>query len=108
MTHTVERLLQTAHRFVIRGTCKCLRAGPAEVARRLLPQLAPRRVMREILHALVETIGIQAPDPLPHLGVYGLALRREKAAVSDLVCQRMLERIFEIRERPRLVEKLCG
>ena len=79
---------------------------PARVAHRLLPQLAPKSVVGEPLDLLREAIGVKRLDSLDDPRVQRAAPLLEQAAVGHLMGERVLERVLEIREEARLVEKL--
>jgi hypothetical protein len=64
--------------------------------------------MREGLHLLGQTVGMQEPDRLHERGMQGTPALLEDAPVGDLVGQRVLERVLEIREEVGLVQELRG
>ena len=83
-----------------------LGAGLAQVAHRLVPDLALPRVVRQPLHVLDEAIGVQALDGGHHRGVQGAPALPQQARVGHVVGERVLEGEFQIREELRLVEEL--
>ena len=62
--------------------------------------------MGELLDVLREASRIEVLDGFDDPGMEGAPPLLKQAAVCHLVGQRMLERVFEVREKPRLVEEL--
>ena len=62
--------------------------------------------MRQRLHVLLETVRVETLDRGDDIDVEGAPPVVEQAAVCDLVGQRVLERVFELRQEPVLVEEL--
>ena len=85
-----------------------LESGLPEIVHRLLPQLAPEGVMGEPLDLLAEAIPVERLDRVDDPRVKLAAPLLQQAAVRDLVGERVLEGVLEIREEPGLVEELGG
>ena len=85
-----------------------LESGLPEIVHRLLPQLAPDGVMGEPLDLLAEAIPVERLDRLDDPRVKLAAPLLQQAAVRDLVRERVLEGVLEVRKQPRLVEELGG
>jgi len=62
-------------------------------------------MMGDPLDLLDETVGIQALDDFGHTGVEGPSPLMQERGVRDLVGQRVVERVFDVREQVRLVEE---
>ena len=103
-----ERLLQVGDGLAVGGP----RHGPeprlAEIGDRLLPQLPAQGVVGQPLDLLGDALGREPLDGLGDAGVQGALPLVEQAPVRDLVRERVLERVLEVREEPRLVEELRG
>jgi hypothetical protein len=84
-------------------------AGRGSVARltqvldRLVAQRAPSRMVSKLLDVLVEAIGVESLDRTDKRCMQPTATVIQQAAVSNLVCQRMLEGVLELRKQPRFV-----
>ena len=102
----VERLLEAGGRLAVGRAQEDLGAGLAQVAHRLVPDLALPRVVRQPLHVLDEAIGVQALDGGRHRGVKIAPALPQEARVGHVVGQRVLEGVLQIREELRLVEEL--
>ena len=63
---------------------KCLRAGLAEVSRRLLSELAAGGVVRQPLHLVGEPVRVQRLDGIRDPGVQCPLPLAEKVTVGDL------------------------
>jgi hypothetical protein len=63
-------------------------------------------VVCEHLDVLTETLGMQALKRLENGGVQGAAPLLQYTAVRNLVGERVLERVLDVREKPCLVQKL--
>ena len=61
--------------------------------------------MREQLDLLGEAIGMKRFDRVDDRGVQEISSLQQHAAVGDLVSEGVLEGIFELREKPRLVHE---
>src|SRR6185503_19339237 len=96
-----QRLLEPASRLRECRPRSRLEAGLPKIGHGLLPHFAPERVMREPLDLLGEAIPqerldrvheprVKIPSPVP-----------QQAAVRDLMSERVLERVCEIREEAR-------
>ena len=83
-------------------------SGAAIVVDGLFPPLAAQRVPAELLDVLLEALGIEVLHGLDDAGMEGAAAFMEDAGGRDLVGERMLERVLEVREPPRLVKELGG
>src|SRR5262245_47325707 len=62
--------------------------------------------MSEPLNLLSQTLGIQPLDGLDDPDVERSPSVLQHACVDDLVCERMLEGVLEVRKEARLVEEL--
>ena len=102
----VERLLEAGGRLAVGRAQEDLGAGLAQVAHRLVPDLALPRVVRQPLHVLDEAIGVQALDGGRHRGVKIAPALPQETGVGHVVGQRVLEGVLQIREELRLVEEL--
>ena len=102
----VQRLLELLGGLAIRGAAVGPGARLAKVRHRLLPRLAADGVVREPLDLLGQALGVERLDGLDDPGVQRAPALLEQAAVGDLVGERVLEGVLEIREQARLVEEL--
>ena len=103
-----ERLLEAGDRLAVGRSSEGLGAGLTEVPHGLLPDLAPERVVRECLEMLDQAVGMESLDRIDDLGVQRPTPIVEQTPISDVVDQRVLEGVLEIREQARLVEELTG
>src|SRR5688500_15622577 len=108
MVQRREGLLQARGSLAVSGARGRLGASLAQVVHSLCPELPPQRVVREALDVLGEAAGMQSLDGLDNTGVQRPAAILEQAPISDLVGQRVLEGVFDIREQAGLVEELSG
>ena len=83
-----------------------LNAGFPEIVHRLLPHLATERVMGEALDLLGEPIAVETLHGLGDPSVEVTAPAREEAPIGHLMGERVLERVLEVGEEARLVDKL--
>ena len=67
-----------------------------------------KRVVSQALGVLGEAVGVERLDRADDLRVQRTPSLVQDAAVGDLVRQGVLERVFEIRKQPCLVEELRG
>jgi len=95
-------LLEEGRRLAVGRASERPGSGLAEVADRLLPQLAFDRVVCEPLRLLVQAIGVEPLDCLDDAGVERAPTFLEKAAVSHLVGERALEGVLQLGEQTRL------
>ena len=102
----VEGLLAVRDRLPVRAPAVRLHAGLPEVSVGLRPHGALERVVGEPFHMLGETLGIRALERLYDLRVELAPRLGEEAPVRDFVGERVLERVFGVRARARLVEEL--
>jgi len=63
--------------------------------------------MRQLLHVLANALGVQVLDGRHHGRVQCAPPLPQEAGVGHVVGERVLERVLEIREEPRLIEELC-
>src|SRR2546425_3890053 len=64
--------------------------------------------MREATVGLFETIGVLHLKGSGDRRMDGLPPRGQETLVCHLVRERVLERVFEVREEARLIQELCG
>jgi hypothetical protein len=63
------------------------------------------RMAREALDVLAQAIGVEMLDGPNNSRVEHSPALLEQAAVGDLVCKGMLERVFDFGEKPGLVQE---
>jgi hypothetical protein len=103
-----ERLLEPGSGVRERRPRGRLEPGLPEIVHRLLPQLASEGLMGEPLDLSPEAIPMERLDRLNDPCMKLAATFLQQAAVGDLVGERVLERVLEIRIEPDLVEELGG
>ena len=81
-------------------------AGLAEVLEGLVPALAAQEVAAEDALELAEPAGVELLHRLADAGMELAALRREEALVGDLLGQRVLEDVLELRGAAELPDEL--
>ena len=64
-----QGLVETGHRFSVRGARRRLLAGLAHVAQRLVPELGTEGMMGELLDVFSEAVGEACLDGLDDLGM---------------------------------------
>ena len=101
MAERRERLVEVCGGRRVRRAARRPRRGSAAPRHRLVPQLTLHRMMGEALDVVVEAVAVELPDRVHHRGMEGAAPGIEQALVGDLVRQRVLEGVLEVRERPR-------
>src|SRR5207245_295579 len=84
----------------------CLEPGLPEIVHCLLPQLAPAGVMRETLDLSAEPIRMEYLDRVDDPCMKRPPPLLQQTSVRDLVRERVLEGVLEIRVEPALVEEL--
>src|SRR5206468_13004769 len=92
----VERLLEAGSRLAVGRAHESLGAGLAQVAHRLVPDLALPRVVRQPLYVLGQAIGVQALERGCHRGVKIAPALPQQAGVGHVVGERVLEGEFRI------------
>ena len=103
----LERLLEVGHRLAVRRARRRLRARPAAGRRPPCSHTSPRtRMVGEPLDVLGQAVGVQRLDRLHDPRVQRAPPLLEQAAVGDLVGERVLERVLQVREQARLVQEL--
>src|SRR6267143_3369675 len=103
-----QRLLEPGPGVRERRPRRRLEPGLAEIVHRLLSQLAPEGVMGEPLDLLPQAIPMERLDRVDDPRVNLPPTLLQEAAVRDLVRQRVLEGVLEIRVEAGLVEELRG
>src|SRR5262245_44547149 len=103
-----ERFLEASERALERRARSRLAPGLPEIRNRPLPEIGEERVVREALHVLLETIGIERLDGVDEPGVERAPSVFGQAAVGHVAGERVLERVLEIGKRQRFVEELRG
>ena len=103
-----ERLLETRPRFSVCRALDRLDARLPEVGCRFPPCLGPKRVMREPVDPFGHAVCTQLFEDHHTPGVQRAPPFLEEAAIGHLVGEGVLERVFELREEARLIEKLGG
>src|SRR5215813_1178039 len=106
MTERRQRLLEAAHRLPIGRARLCPEASLIEVGNRLLPCLALKRVMAQTLDLFGQALGIERLDRVDDLGMELTPPVVEHAPVGDIVGERMLEGVLDIRKQAGLVQEL--
>ena len=101
-----ERLLEEGHRLPVGRPGQSLRTRLLQVRDRLLPHLAAESMVSHALDLLAQPIAVQRFDRLHDPGMERAPAVLQHAAVRDLVGQRVLEGVLEIREEARLVQEL--
>src|SRR5215831_11694428 len=105
MIERLSRLLKAAQRFPVGRPRSGLLARLAEVVDGLVPRLTAERVMGEALHVIREPFWIGAFDGADDAGMQGLSPVLEQGTVSDFMGEGMLEGVFGLRKKARLVQK---
>jgi hypothetical protein len=77
-----------------------------EVPNRLLPLLASDGMVREPLNVLGQALGIEPLDGVDDPGMEWASAIHEDAPVANVVCERVLERVLELREEAHLIQEL--
>ena len=108
VSQRLERPLHVRGDLQVGRPTQGLCPGLPQVADRLVPLLGPKRVVGQALDVLDEPVGIAPLDRLHDLAVQPSTALLEQAAVGDVVRQSMLERVLDVREHARFVEKLGG
>jgi hypothetical protein len=103
-----ERLLQVGHRLPVGSTRGCLGAGLPEVGHGFAPDLALQGVMGQQFDLLGQPVGVACLDGLRDLGMQAAPPLLQKAAVSDLMGEGVLEGIFQLGVETRLIEELSS
>jgi hypothetical protein len=98
-----EGLLEAHDRLVESRTAGRLDATFARVGSGLVPELATKGMVGQLLDVLGQAIGIELLDRLHDPGVKAASSIRQHTAVGHLVGERMLERVLELREETRLI-----
>src|SRR5262249_44874582 len=101
-----QRLLEAAHRRPVGRARLCSDASLMEIGNRLLPCLALKRVMAQTLDLFGQALGIERLDRVDDLGVEQTPPVVEHVPVGDIVGERMLEGVLDIRKEAGLVEEL--
>src|SRR5713101_9993097 len=96
-----QRLLEAAHRLPVGRSSQCLGASLMEIRDRLLPHLAPKRMVRQVVDVLAQPVRIGAFDGADDAGVQDLAPFLEERAVGDFMSERMLEGVFGLWKEAR-------
>src|SRR3712207_5211878 len=96
----LEGLLEVLYRLSVCRACSRLRPGSSKIGYRLVPHLATHGMERQQLHLLALAVGIERLERLDDPRVQGTPPFLEQAPVGDLVRERVLERVFEVREQP--------
>src|SRR5207253_11442385 len=78
-----------------------------EVSHSLVPDLAPEGMVGETIDVLGQAVGIQLFDRHHNPSVEGPATVLEDTRVGDLVAQGVLERIFQLGDESRLIQKFA-
>ena len=108
MAERLERLLEVGDRLTVRGAAHRPESRLAEIADCLLPHLAVQGMVGEPFHVLGEPVGVETLEDVDDPGVQGPAPLLQQRVVRHLIGQRMLERVFELREQASLIEELAG
>src|SRR5262249_46847133 len=99
-------LLEVGRRLDIRRPGQGLQARLPEISKRLFPHFSAKCMMGEAIDPLNEAVGIQSLDTLGDACVEPSTPVVDEAAIGNLMGQRVLERVFEIREESRFIEQL--
>ena len=102
-----ERAFQVLHRLMQGSARHGLRPGEAQILDGLGLIGAARIMMRQIRKVIVQGRGIQELDGPSHILMQLLAALLEDRVVGDLLGQRVLEDIFDVRDRRLLVDELA-
>src|SRR5262249_21221507 len=105
MSERRDCLLQIRDRFPMRTAFCPLHARLTKVPGGLLPHFALSRVVRKALDVLAQTSGVEMLDDLCNLRVEHSPAFVKQAAVGDVVCQGMLERVLDFGKKPGLPEE---
>jgi hypothetical protein len=101
-----QRLFEPGDSLTVRRARGSPGAGRSCVGHSPLPDLGADRVMRQPLGLLLQASGVHLVDRVDDAGVERLAPLLEQATVGDLVRQRVLERVLQLREQAGFVQKL--
>jgi hypothetical protein len=104
----LQRLLDIRRCFMVRRPSDRFHRGFPTIANSLVPLSATKRVVSQALGVLGQAVGLERLDRADDLCVQRTPSLVQYAAIGDLVRQRVLERVFEIRKQPCLVEELRG
>src|SRR5438132_1830637 len=99
-------LLEPRYRFAVGRSLVRLHASLPQIPDSLLPQLALECMVAQSLDVLGEAVGIETFDHLYDPRVKRSPALIEQSAVRDLVSERVLEGILEVRIEAGLVEEL--
>src|SRR6516164_4858643 len=108
MLERLERLLETGRRLPMGRALRRLPSGLVEEDHRLLPRLAPERVISQTLHVLREPLGVEAFDGFDDPGMEGAPALLQETAVGDLMGERVFEGVLQVREETGLIQELRG
>src|SRR5262250_2671384 len=106
MPERCQCLLEAAYRLPVGRSHLCPAAGLLEVPNRLLPPLALDGMVREPLNVLGQTLGIELLDGVDDPGMEWASAIQEDAPVANVVCERVLDRVLELREEAHLIQEL--
>src|SRR5262252_5411127 len=101
-----QRLLEAAHRLPVGRARLCPDASLMEIGNSLLPCLALKRVMAQTLDLFGQALGIERLDGVDNPAVEQTPPVLEHVAVGNIMGERMLEGVLDIRKEARLVEEL--
>jgi hypothetical protein len=101
-----QSVLNAGDRLALSRTTHRKRGGPAEVSDGLNPTLAADSVIGEPINLLERAVACRRFQDLEDSSVQNAPLVLQQAAVGHFVRERVLERIFELTTKTRLVEEL--
>jgi hypothetical protein len=104
----LQRLLEEHNSLAICGPRPGVSSCLPQVRHGLLPCLSSHGMVCEPLRLLAKAIRVVPLDGSENRGMELATTILEKPSVSDLVGQRVLERVFQVRKETRLVEELGG
>jgi hypothetical protein len=103
-----QRLLEPAPGVRGCGTCSCLESGLSEIVHSLLPQLSPEGMMGKPLDLFAEAIRVERLDRVDDPRVKFPTTLLDQPTVRDVLGERVLEGVLEVRKQLRLVEEFGG
>src|SRR5262249_6536365 len=104
----LEGLVEPAPGIAERRARRGLEPRLSQIVNSLLTQLSSQRVMGEPLHLSAQVILVEPLDRIDDPAVKRSATLAQQSAVRDLVQERMLEGVLEIRIEAGLVQELGG
>src|SRR5262249_34664606 len=103
MAQRRQCLLVDGNRLAVRGPTEGLHPSLPEISESLVPKLPPERMVSQPLDVFSQTLDVDSLHGLDDLCVQRAPAVLQQASVGDLVSQRMLEGVLEVRKQACLV-----